>query len=151
MMATDSGMEAQVFGGENHSGRPARPIWEAMKRGFFGRCPHCGEGKLFRAFVKTVDKCAVCGEDISHHRADDLPAYLVIVIVGHVVLGGFMAVEMTSNWAMWQHLAVWAPLTVLMSLALLQPVKGAVVGLQWACYMHGFGGEQDQLETHPEL
>jgi uncharacterized protein (DUF983 family) len=145
-------MDQQViFGGEHHTGRPARPLWTAVKRGFLGRCPHCGEGKIFRAFTKTVDECPVCGEEIHHHRADDLPAYLVIAIVGHIVLGGFMAVEMTSYWPMWQHLAIWAPLTVILALVLLQPVKGAVVGLQWALYMHGFGGEVDQFETHPEM
>ncbi|KQZ94292.1 hypothetical protein ASD64_05395 [Mesorhizobium sp. Root157] len=144
-------MEQQVFGGEHQSGREARPLWTAMKRGMLGRCPHCGEGKLFRAFVKSVDKCAVCGEDLYHHRADDLPAYLVIVIVGHVVLGGFLAVEMTSAWSTWQHLGVWVPLTLIMALGLLQPIKGAVIGLQWANYMHGFGGEVDHLEAHPEL
>lgn len=144
-------METQVFGGGHHSGRPARTLWTAMKRGFLGRCPHCGEGKLFRAYVKTVDQCAVCGEEIHHHRADDLPAYLVVVIVGHVVLGAFMGVEATSNWSMWLHMAVWAPLTIVMSLLLLQPVKGAVIGLQWAYYMHGFGGETEQVESHPEL
>ena len=142
--------EQVTFGGEHNSGRPARPVWTAMKRGFFGRCPHCGEGKLFRAFVKPVDKCAVCGEEMFHHRADDLPAYLDIVIVGHVVLGGFMAVEMTSNWSMWQHLTVWVPVTLILALALLQPIKGAVIGLQWAFYMHGFGGETDDIESLPE-
>lgn len=143
-------MEEQVFGGEHHTGRVARPVWTAMKRGFLGRCPHCGEGKLFKSFTKTVDRCEHCGEDISHHRADDLPAYLVIVIVGHIVLGGFMAVEATSTLSTWQHLAIWAPLTVVLALLLLQPVKGAVVGLQWAFYMHGFGGEPDHIEAHPE-
>lgn len=145
------GMEGQVFGGEHHSGRVARPLLTAMKRGFLGRCPNCGEGKLFRAFVKPVDRCESCGEELHHHRADDLPAYLVVVIVGHIVLGGFLAVEITSNWPMWQHLTVWAPLTIILAIALLQPVKGAVIGLQWALYMHGFGGEIDQFETHPEL
>ena len=144
-------MEQQVFGGEHQSGKPARPVAEAMKRGFFGRCPHCGEGKLFRAFVKPVDTCAVCGEELHHHRADDLPAYLVIVIVGHVVLGGFLAVEMTLTWSTWQHMALWGPLTLIMALGLLQPIKGAVIGLQWANYMHGFGGEPDHLDAHPEL
>ena len=143
-------MNEQVFGGEHQSGRVARPLWSAMKRGLLGRCPHCGEGKLFRAFVKPVDKCAVCGEELYHHRADDLPAYLVIVLVGHVVVGGFMAVEMTTFWPMWLHLVVWLPLTIIMALALLQPIKGAVVGLQWALYMHGFGGEKDVIESHPE-
>ncbi len=144
-------MDQQVFGGEHQSGKPARPLAEAMKRGFFGRCPHCGEGKLFRAFVKPVDRCAVCGEELHHHRSDDLPAYLVIVIVGHVVLGGFLAVEMTLTWSMWQHMALWGPLTLIMALGLLQPIKGAVIGLQWANYMHGFGGEPDHLDAHPEL
>jgi uncharacterized protein (DUF983 family) len=151
MMNDGAGTETQVFGGENHSGRPARPLWPAIKRGLAGRCPHCGEGKLFYAYVKTVDKCSVCGEEISHHRADDLPAYLVIVIVGHIVVSAVMAVEMTTYWPMWLHMIVWAPLTLILSLLLLQPVKGAVVGLQWALYMHGFGDEADTIETHPEL
>ena len=143
-------MEDQVFGGQYQSGRIPRPVWQAIKFGFFGRCPHCGEGKLFRAFVKPVDKCAVCGEEMFHHRADDLPAYLVIAIVGHIVVAGFMAIEMTTFWPMWLHLVVWIPLTIILALALLQPIKGAVIGLQWANYMHGFGGETDLIETHPE-
>ncbi|MBN9070874.1 MAG: DUF983 domain-containing protein [Rhizobiales bacterium] len=144
-------MNEQVFGGEHHSGRPARPLWEAMMRGLRGRCPHCGDGKLFASYVKTVDRCEVCGEEIHHHRADDLPAYLVIVIVGHIVVGAFMAVEATTDLTVLQHLAIWVPLTIIGSLALLRPIKGAVVGLQWALYMHGFGGKEDLVETHPEL
>lgn len=142
-------MEQQVFGGEHHSGRVARPLWAAMKRGMLGRCPNCGEGKLFRGFTKAVETCNVCGEEIHHHRADDLPAYLVIVIVGHIVLGAFMGVEAASTLSTWQHIAIWVPLTILLSVALLQPVKGAVIGLQWAFYMHGFGGEHDVAEPHP--
>jgi len=119
-----------------------------MKRGLLGRCPNCGEGKLFRGFTKTVETCSVCGEEIHHHRADDLPAYLVIVIVGHIVLGAFMGVEATSALSTWQHIAIWVPLTIILAVALLQPVKGAVIGLQWAFYMHGFGGEKDGAESH---
>ena len=63
-----------------------RDVWTALKRGFRGRCPRCGEGKLFRAFLKVDDHCSVCGLDFTPHRADDLPAYLVIVIVGHIVV-----------------------------------------------------------------
>ena len=143
-------MTIENFGGENHTGRPARRIGQAMWRGFLGRCPHCGEGKLFRAYVKTVDECAVCHEEISHHRADDLPAYLVIFIVGHVVVAGFMGMEMLVELNSWQHLAIWVPITIVACLALLQPIKGAMVGLQWALYMHGFGGEHDLIEDHPE-
>lgn len=144
-------MSEQLFGGEHHSGRPARSVRDAMLRGLLGRCPRCGEGRLFRAFLKSVDRCSVCGEDIHHHRADDLPAYLVVVLVGHVVVGTFMAVEAVTTWPAWMYLAIWVPLTIAMSLALIQPIKGAVIGVQWALYMHGFGGEHDTLETHPEL
>ncbi|PSJ59816.1 DUF983 domain-containing protein [Pseudaminobacter soli (ex Li et al. 2025)] len=144
-------MQTEVFGGEQRVSRPVRPLWTAMKRGFRGRCPHCGEGKLFSSFLTIAHKCESCGEEMFHHRADDLPAYLVVVIVGHVVVGAFMGVEATSTLSTWQHLAIWVPLTIFMSLALLRPVKGAVVGLQWALYMHGFGGEEDQIEMHPEV
>jgi uncharacterized protein (DUF983 family) len=143
-------MEEQRFGGENHSGRRARPLMDAMMRGLLGRCPHCGEGRLFGSFLKTVDRCERCGEEMHHHRADDLPAYLVVVIVGHIVVGTFMGVEATTTLSMWQHLAIWVPLTIGSALALLRPVKGAVVGLQWALYMHGFGGDEDMIEAHPE-
>ncbi|MBZ9760919.1 DUF983 domain-containing protein [Mesorhizobium sp. CA8] len=139
-------VEEQVFGGEHHSGRIARPLWTAMKRGLLGRCPHCGKGKLFRAFVKPADRCEVCGEELHHHRADDLPAYLVIVIVGHIVVGSFMAVEATTTLSTRQHALIWVPLTVILAVTLLQPVKGAVIGLQWAFYMHGFGDEKDEFE-----
>lgn len=140
-------MEQQLFGGQYQSGRQARPLWTAMKRGFLGRCPHCGEGKLFASFLKVAEKCDHCGEELFHHRADDLPAYLVVVVVGHIVIGAFMGVEANYSLATWQHLAIWAPLTVVMALGLLRPVKGAVVGLQWALHMHGFGGEKDAIET----
>jgi uncharacterized protein (DUF983 family) len=121
-----------------------------MWRGFLGRCPHCGEGRLFRSFVKTVNACERCGEVIEHHRADDLPAYLVVFIVGHVVVGAFMGVEMTTHLSTGTHLAIWLPLTILLALALLRPIKGATVGLQWALRMHGFGGHADEIDHHPE-
>ena len=115
-----------------------RNVWAAMKRGFRGRCPRCGEGKLFRAFLKVDDRCSVCGLDYTPHRADDLPAYLVIVIVGHIVVPAVLWIETNYAPAVWLQLAIYLPLTFILSLALLQPVKGAVVGFQWALRMHGF-------------
>ncbi len=145
-------MEEQVFGGlSQQTARTPRPVLPAMMRGLRARCPHCGEGRLFRSFLKTVDRCQVCGEELHHHRADDLPAYLVVVLVGHLVIGAFMGVEAATNLSTWQHLAIWVPLTIALALGLLRPVKGAVVGLQWALYMHGFGGDEDTFEAHPEL
>jgi uncharacterized protein (DUF983 family) len=115
-----------------------RDVWTSIKRGFRGRCPRCGEGKLFRAFLKVDNNCSVCGLDFTPHRADDLPAYLVIIVVGHIVVP--MALLIETNYAppVALQLAIYLPLTLVASLALLQPVKGAVVGVQWALRMHGF-------------
>jgi len=115
-----------------------RDLWSSLKRGFRGRCPRCGEGKLFRAFLKVDNRCSVCGLDFTPHRADDLPAYLVIVIVGHIVVPTALLIETDYSPPVGLQLAIYLPLTVVLSLALLQPVKGAVVGLQWALRMHGF-------------
>jgi uncharacterized protein (DUF983 family) len=143
--------DSRTFGGEHQLGRPARPLWNAMWNGFRSKCPHCGEGKLFSSFVKTVDRCERCGEEMHHHRADDLPAYLVVLVVGHIMVGAVMGFIEVTSLSTWQILAIWAPLTVIMAVGLLRPIKGAVVGLQWALYMHGFGGEDDLAETHPEI
>ena len=115
-----------------------RNLWSALTRGFRGRCPRCGEGKLFRAFLKVENRCIVCELDFTPHRADDLPAYLVIAIVGHIVVPAALLIETDYSPPLALQLAIYLPLTALMSLALLQPVKGAVVGLQWALRMHGF-------------
>jgi uncharacterized protein (DUF983 family) len=115
-----------------------RDVWAAMKRGFRGRCPRCGEGRLFRAFLKVDDHCSVCGLDFTPHRADDLPAYLVIVIVGHIVVPIALIIETDYSPPVALQLSIYLPLVLVLSLVLLQPVKGAVVGLQWALRMHGF-------------
>jgi uncharacterized protein (DUF983 family) len=115
-----------------------RDVWTSMKRGFRGRCPRCGEGKLFRAFLKVDNNCSVCGLDFTPHRADDLPAYLVIVIVGHIVVPAALMIETNYSPPVALQLAIYLPFTLAASLALLQPVKGAVVGIQWALRMHGF-------------
>jgi uncharacterized protein (DUF983 family) len=122
-----------------------RDVWTALKRGFRGRCPRCGEGKLFRAFLKVDNKCPVCGLDFTPHRADDLPAYLVIVIVGHIMVPLALFIETNYSPPVALQLAIYMPATLLASLLLLQPVKGAVVGIQWALRMHGFD-EQNPTE-----
>lgn len=124
------------------AGKP-RNLRQALTRGWLGRCPECGNGKLFGSFIKPVHNCADCGEQIYHQRADDLPPYLVIFIVGHVVVAGYMLAEPFLAWNSWQHLALWIPVTLALGLVLLQPIKGAVIGLQWANCMHGFGDEPD--------
>jgi uncharacterized protein (DUF983 family) len=115
-----------------------REVWTSMKRGFRGRCPRCGDGKLFRSFLKVDNNCSVCGLDFTPHRADDLPAYLVIVIVGHLLVPVILWIETDYSPPVWLQLSIYLPFTVIASLLLLQPVKGAVVAVQWALRMHGF-------------
>ena len=122
-----------------------RDLWTALKRGLRCRCPRCGEGKLFRAFLKVDDHCAVCALDFTPHRADDLPAYLVIIIVGHIVVPLALMIETNYSPPVALQLSIYLPITLIASLLLLQPVKGAVVGVQWALRMHGFD-EQNPTE-----
>ena len=131
------------FGGEQEV---QRPLARSIMRGMLNTCPGCGSGKLFKAYLKPVDHCAACGEEIFHHRADDLPPYLAILVLGHVLLGGFMMTDLIFPASSWIHLAIWAPLGVISTLLALQPIKGGVIGLQWALRMHGFGGESDEPE-----
>jgi uncharacterized protein (DUF983 family) len=118
--------------------RPPRPLLPALLHGLRGRCPNCGQGRMFRAFLKVVDRCPVCGTELFHHRADDAPPYFVILIVGHIVVSLALVTETEFSPPFWVHAALWGPLTVTLALALLQPVKGAIVAWQWAQYMHGF-------------
>jgi uncharacterized protein (DUF983 family) len=123
--------------------RRDRPLRAAITRGLIGRCPACGRGRLFRSYLKVVNTCQICGEDLSHHRADDAPAYITMLIVGHLVGGGVL---MTEEW--WPRtplppvVAFWLMVTIVASLLILPRAKGAVVGQQWALCMHGFGGDE---------
>jgi uncharacterized protein (DUF983 family) len=110
----------------------------ALWRGFRGRCPACGEDRMFGAFLKVADRCPHCGEELHHHRADDFPAYLVIVVVGHILVPIILAVETEIGPPLLVSMMLWPSLALAMTLGLLQPVKGAVVAIQWYGGMHGF-------------
>lgn len=120
-----------------------RETWTAMLRGWRLRCPSCGTGKLYRAYLKVADSCPSCREQLHHHRADDAPAYFTMFIVGHIVVAGVLAVEDIYAPSYWVHLAIWFPMLLILSLWLLPRIKGTIVALQWAARMHGFGDETD--------
>jgi uncharacterized protein (DUF983 family) len=115
-----------------------RDGWQAFFRGMRGRCPACGQGRIFRALLKVNDHCPSCGEALHHHRADDAPAYFNIVIVGHIVVPLVLTVETAYAPAYWVHAMLWLPLTLILAFALMHPIKGAIVAWQWAAHMHGF-------------
>jgi uncharacterized protein (DUF983 family) len=151
MQANETTGSTLHFGDSASVSRQERPLGRSIKRGLLSRCPACGTGRLFKSFVKPVDNCAACGEDYTAQRADDLPPYLVIMIVGHIVVGGYMMTDLTWQINTWQHLAIWTPITLILSLLLLQPIKGGTIGLQWALRMHGFSdkpAEDDADAAH---
>ncbi|MEM8794127.1 MAG: DUF983 domain-containing protein [Pseudomonadota bacterium] len=117
---------------------PVRPLLPAMLNGARQKCPKCGKGQLFQSYLKVHDSCEVCGEELHHHRADDAPAYFTIAIVGKIIVGFFVWLELAYEPPFWVHAALWTPLIFLMALSFLTVIKGAVIGLQWANYMHGF-------------
>jgi uncharacterized protein (DUF983 family) len=124
--------------------RKDRKLGEAIRRGLVGRCPACGRGPMFRSYLKVVNNCKVCGEDLSHARADDAPAYLTMLVVCHVVGAGVLMFDNTWPQMSLVFTAVfWLTVTVVASLLLLPRMKGAVVGQQWALFMHGFGGNRE--------
>ncbi|TDR94384.1 DUF983 domain-containing protein [Enterovirga rhinocerotis] len=130
----------------------ARPdVVQAVGRGLRCRCPACGEGRLFERFLKVAPSCSECGQAFHHHRADDFPPYLVMFIVGHIVgYGIYVAETRYENVPVLFHALTWPTLAVVLCLALLQPVKGAVIGLQYGNGMHGFDpsrpGRQEETD-----
>jgi len=123
--------------------------WKAgIRRGLACRCPACGEGRTFGRFLKVNNACQSCGEELHHHRADDLPPYLTIFIVGHIVGYGIFITEMRMGLPLTFQLIFWPLMTLGLSLALMQPLKGAVVGLQYALGMHGFGADEAAASPH---
>ncbi len=123
-----------------------RLLGAAMRKGWSGKCPNCGQGKLFRAYLKVSDNCSNCAEDFSHHRADDAPPYITIVIVGHILVGIMLHLEMAWSVPPMVYMYTLVPLAVILPLLLLPPVKGSIVALQWANRMHGF--DPDFVEDH---
>lgn len=121
-----------------------RPVRTAIWKGVKCRCPNCGDGRMFGKWLKVSPTCSECGEDLFHERAQDFPPYITISIVGHVVLTLVLLVQSQWDLSTNTHLMIWLPLAAAMALALMQPVKGGVVGMQWALRMFGFGGESDE-------
>ena len=103
-----------------------------IRRGLRCRCPNCGEGRLFRRYLKVKPRCEVCGTDNTIYPSDDFPPYLTILLVGHLIVPAFVFVDLTYEPAMWIEAAIWLPATLILSLLVLPLMKGATIGLCWA-------------------
>ncbi len=108
---------------------PAPNLATAIGRGLRGRCPACGEGKVFRGFLKVRETCAACGAPLGLARADDAPPYFTILVVGHIVIPLLFLVDRATTLPLWTMSAIFLPLTLGLALGLIRPIKGGTVGL----------------------
>ena len=101
----------------------------ALGRGLLGRCPVCGKGRIFSGFLRVVTECSDCHAPLGLARADDAPPYFTILIVGHIVIPAMLIMQKTMDPSTWLLSTVFLPLTVVLSVGLIRPIKGATVGL----------------------
>lgn len=105
------------------------PLFSALRRGLACRCPSCGAGKIFQGYLRVFSRCEVCEAPLGQARADDVPPYFTILIVGHLIVPSMLIWERLAAPALWLQGMVWVPLTFLLTLVLLRPIKGATVGV----------------------
>jgi uncharacterized protein (DUF983 family) len=107
------------------------PLSGAVLRGLRQRCPNCGQGRLFRAYLRQVTACATCAEPYGHLHADDGPAWLTILLVGHLVLPAALLVEGRTDWPLWLAMSLWPALAMVLTLTLLPTAKAAFLAILW--------------------
>ncbi|MBO6899888.1 MAG: DUF983 domain-containing protein [Rhizobiaceae bacterium] len=109
-------------------------IWppvDPVKAGLSGRCPRCGEGRLFSGFLTVGNRCGVCDLDYGFADAGDGPAVFVILIIGFIVVGLALWMEISFNPPLIVHFLIWIPLAVVMCLTALRLMKGVLITLQY--------------------
>jgi uncharacterized protein (DUF983 family) len=116
-----------------------REMKPALRQGWKRQCPNCGTGKLFSGYLKVRDDCLVCGEVFSHHRADDAPPYLTILVVGHILAPLMIWFYDSFRLDPLIMIAIFGTAATGLTLFLLPRFKGMVITFQWAKRMGGFG------------
>ena len=113
-------------------GKPMRMVWPALLNGLRCRCPKCGEGRLYSAFIEQASACEKCGEPLGRYNVGLLLPFVVIMIVAHVLIAVMLAMEAGGKNSSGTYLAVFVPLSVIVPFALLRSAKGALIGILWA-------------------
>lgn len=115
---------------------------QAAWRGIRGRCPRCEQGSLFRKWLKPRERCPACSLDLTPQRADDFPAYIAMIVTGHLMAP--FIILLSLDFELWPvaMMAILVPLALAMMLGMLQPAKGGVIAVQWWYGMHGFVRER---------
>lgn len=112
-----------------------KALWapvEPIRAGLQGRCPRCGEGRLFSGFLSVGKECSNCELDYSFADAGDGPAVFVILIIGFIVCGLALWMEVNYSPPLWVHFILWIPLAIVLCLAALRLMKGVLITLQYA-------------------
>ena len=102
-----------------------------LRRGLLGRCPNCGQGKLFALYLKQVSECAACGESYGKIRSDDAAPWMTILVVGHIIVPTMFSFERDTAWPEWVSMTVWPALAVLLALLILPRAKGVCLSIIW--------------------
>jgi len=108
---------------------PAPTLASAIGRGLLGHCPACGKGRIFDGFLRVAEACHECGAPLGLARADDAPPYFTILAVGHIIVPLLFIAERSDLLPLWMISAIFVPLTLVLALALIRPIKGGTVGL----------------------
>lgn len=109
----------------------AFPPHTILSTGLTGKCPRCAQGKLFKSFMKPVDRCNACGLDMSFAEEGDGPAVFAIFILGFVMVGLALYVEFTYRPAIWVHILLWVPITTILATWSLKVIKGIMIAAQF--------------------
>jgi uncharacterized protein (DUF983 family) len=117
----------------------SEPTPSALSAGLRSRCPACGRGALFQGFISVRERCAACGVDLSAQDSGDGPVAFIVLIVGAVVVTLALLAEVAWQPPVWLHLVVWLPLTVVLVLALMRPLKATLIALQYKHRRQDFG------------
>ena len=115
-----------------------RELGRALRHGAQGKCPRCGSGKLFNGYLQVRDSCDFCEQEFSHHRADDGPSWLTMLIVGHIVGPLLLLTHQVVDLPSWVHAVIWPSMAMVLIILLLPRVKGGIIAFQWVKRMHGF-------------
>jgi uncharacterized protein (DUF983 family) len=115
-----------------------RPFGPALRHALRCRCPACGNAPLFSGFLTPAENCPACGQGWQNHRADDFPAYIVILLLGHLLVPIMIEVNMAFAIPMGVQIALWPAIGLALCLLMIRPAKAAVIAYQWSRRMHGF-------------
>ncbi|WP_242128811.1 DUF983 domain-containing protein [Sphingobium sp. Sx8-8] len=115
-----------------------RPFGPALALALRGHCPACGQGCMFARFLKPSPACDHCGQAWDVSRADDFPAYIVILLLGHILVPLMIEVNAALAIPLGAQAVLWPGLAILLAVAMIQPAKAAVIAFQWSRRMDGF-------------